>query len=70
MSDKKYSELLDKRSILENDLRNLEKSIYDLETRYLEETATTGNILRGWEGYMLSKNSKINQTNARKPKVN
>ena len=44
MSDKKFQELLEKRAILENDLKNIERQTYDLETRYLEETATSGNF--------------------------
>jgi hypothetical protein len=37
-------ELLDKKSNLENELRTLEKQIYDLETNYIEETQNTGNF--------------------------
>ena len=38
MTEKKINELNEKRSMLENDLKNVEKQIYDLETRYLEDT--------------------------------
>jgi hypothetical protein len=43
--DKKTQELLDKKLTLDLDLKNLEKLIFDLETKYLEETANTGNRL-------------------------
>jgi chromatin modification-related protein EAF6 len=39
-----------RRAMLQEDLVKLEKQIFDLEATYLEETAQTGNILRGWEG--------------------
>jgi hypothetical protein len=47
---------------LDNELKNLEKSIFDNETKYLEETAYLGNVVKGWEGYLSLKNSKINGT--------
>lgn len=51
---------MDKRSILDNELKHLEKSIYDNETKYLEDTAYIGNVIKGWEGYLNVKNSKAN----------
>ncbi len=42
MGDKKTQELFDKKLTLDTDLKNLEKLIFDLETKYLEETANTG----------------------------
>mmetsp|Transcript_40685 Transcript_40685/g.101757 ORF Transcript_40685/g.101757 Transcript_40685/m.101757 type:complete len:148 (+) Transcript_40685:13-456(+) len=43
-----------RRAMLSDSLVKLEKEIFDLEGQYLEETANTGNILRGWEGYFQS----------------
>lgn len=37
-------ELIERRNNLENELKSLEKQIYDLETPYLEETQNTGEI--------------------------
>lgn len=45
-------ELSQHRTQLDERLVALEKQIYALEGTYLEETATGGNILRGWDGYL------------------
>ncbi|CAD8063408.1 unnamed protein product [Paramecium sonneborni] len=68
--DKKYQDLFEKKGILENDLKNLEKSIFDEETRYLEETGHIGNVIKGWEGYLSMKNQKLNGNLQRKGKIN
>lgn len=44
MSEKRHNELLEKKYMLEENLMNLERQIYDLETRYLEETTNTGKL--------------------------
>jgi Histone acetyltransferase subunit NuA4. len=63
-------EIIDKKAALEAELRTLEKQIYDLETNYIEETQNTGfsiikwivtfsgNIIKGWEGFLSNKNTK------------
>ena len=45
------SQILEKKQLLEEDLRRIEKQIYELEGQYLQDTVKDGNILRGWEGY-------------------
>ena len=45
------SAILEKKQLLEEDLRRIEKQIYDLEGEYLQETVKDGNILRGWDSY-------------------
>ncbi|CAD8075995.1 unnamed protein product [Paramecium primaurelia] len=70
MSEKKFQELSDKRQSLENELKVLEKQIFDLETKYLEETAATGNVIKGWEGYTTIKSGKLNGNVLRKTKAN
>lgn len=70
MSEKKFQELTDKRQGLENELKILEKQIFDLETKYLEETAATGNVIKGWEGYTTIKSGKLNGNVPRKTKAN
>ncbi|CAK65726.1 unnamed protein product (macronuclear) [Paramecium tetraurelia] len=66
--DRKYQELVDKKAFLDNELKNLEKSIFDNETKYLEDTAFTGNVIKGWDGYLSMKNTKANAALQRKSK--
>jgi len=44
--------VLEKKSNLEEELRRVERQIYELEGEYLQETVKDGNILRGWESYL------------------
>lgn len=46
-------ELVERRNNIENELKQLEKQIFDLETYYLEETQQTGfQILFGLAHYL------------------
>ena len=47
-----------KKSELESQIKKMEKFIYENETKYLEGTISSGNILRGWDHFFTSK-SKI-----------
>jgi hypothetical protein len=58
-----YYEILSKRNELESYLKKLEKSIYDCETKYLEGSQTTGNIIKGWDHIFTAK-SKLSSTTA------
>lgn len=49
-------ELFAKRRKLEDDIKKLETQIYHLESSYLEETWSTGNVVKGWDGYVTSRN--------------
>jgi hypothetical protein len=40
------------------ELAHIEKQIYDLESTYLEDTQTFGNIFVGWNKYFLNDKSK------------
>jgi hypothetical protein len=40
--------LHNRKGALKEDLVMLEKQIYELEGRYLEETKETGSVLHGW----------------------
>mmetsp|Transcript_54898 Transcript_54898/g.130362 ORF Transcript_54898/g.130362 Transcript_54898/m.130362 type:complete len:143 (+) Transcript_54898:73-501(+) len=46
--------LLAQKAVLEKELVEIEKEIFDQEGAYLEDTAMTGNILKGWDGYFQS----------------
>eukprot|EP00658_Telonema_sp_P-2_P012030 TRINITY_DN14588_c0_g1_i6.p1 TRINITY_DN14588_c0_g1~~TRINITY_DN14588_c0_g1_i6.p1 ORF type:complete len:171 (+),score=53.18 TRINITY_DN14588_c0_g1_i6:130-642(+) len=67
MSASEANRLLQKKRKLELDLWQTEKQIYDLETSYLETTATVGNVLKGWEA-MLGYRSSATGANQNKKK--
>jgi hypothetical protein len=48
-------EITSKRNELENYLKKLEKSIYDCESKYLEGSQNTGNIIKGWDHIFTAK---------------
>ena len=56
-------ELLKEKKTIENYIKKLEDSIYDNETKYLQNTVNGGNILRGWEHIFTSKSNKIHMGN-------
>lgn len=58
-----YYEISSKRNELESYLKKLEKSIYDCETKYLEGSQSTGNIIKGWDHIFTAK-SKLSSTTA------
>eukprot|EP01016_Furgasonia_blochmanni_P027240 TRINITY_DN2876_c0_g1_i16.p1 TRINITY_DN2876_c0_g1~~TRINITY_DN2876_c0_g1_i16.p1 ORF type:complete len:125 (+),score=31.44 TRINITY_DN2876_c0_g1_i16:252-626(+) len=64
-------EIADKRKHLENEILQLEKQIYDLETNLCYGDNMSGNIIKGFESYLSNKNAK-NQlyNNFKKQKCN
>ena len=56
-------ELHKEKKTLEKYIRQLEESITDNETKYLQNTVNGGNILRGWEHIFTSKSNKIHMGN-------
>ncbi|OIT38237.1 PREDICTED: chromatin modification-related protein eaf6-like [Nicotiana attenuata] len=58
--------LLSKREKLQDELRNVEKQVYELETSYLQETGTFGNALKGFEGFLSTSNKNSNLKRSRK----
>lgn len=54
-------ELLAKKKSIAQNLANLEKQIYALETSYLDDTHHVGNLLRGWDGYLSSRSGALAQ---------
>lgn len=53
-----HQEMIARKSEIEAYLKKLDNIIYENETKYLENTVTTGNVLKGWEQIFTSK-SKI-----------
>ncbi|KAL5561889.1 hypothetical protein UlMin_031636 [Ulmus minor] len=49
--------LLGRRAKLQEDLRNIEKQVYDMETSYLQDPSQCGNVLKGFEGFLSSTKS-------------
>ncbi|XP_038713196.1 chromatin modification-related protein MEAF6-like isoform X2 [Tripterygium wilfordii] len=48
------SSLLSKRTKLQDELRSIEKQVYDMETSYLQDPSQYGNVLKGFEGFLSS----------------
>uniref|UniRef100_A0A0G4H9D3 Chromatin modification-related protein MEAF6 n=1 Tax=Chromera velia CCMP2878 TaxID=1169474 RepID=A0A0G4H9D3_9ALVE len=42
-------DIVEHRKQMEEELKKVEQKIFELETQYLEETASFGNVLRGWD---------------------
>ncbi|KAK7267361.1 hypothetical protein RIF29_20031 [Crotalaria pallida] len=46
--------LLSRRAKLHEELRSIEKQVYDMETSYLQDPGQCGNVLKGFEGFLSS----------------
>jgi hypothetical protein len=44
--------LAQRKARLEEELREVEKQVYNLETSYLNDSSTHGNVLKGFEGFL------------------
>lgn len=49
--------LLSKRAKLHDELKSIEKQVYDMETSYLQDPSQCGNVLKGFEGFLSSSKS-------------
>ncbi|XP_010435132.1 PREDICTED: chromatin modification-related protein MEAF6 isoform X3 [Camelina sativa] len=58
--------LLNKREKLRQELRSIEKQVYELETSYLQESSHIGNALKGFEGFLSSSKSSASAKRSRK----
>ncbi|KAI3841658.1 hypothetical protein MKW92_040730 [Papaver armeniacum] len=58
--------LMSKREKLQEELRSIEKQVYELETSYLQDSSQGGNVLKGFEGFLSSTKSTTNLKRSRK----
>ncbi|CAI9118186.1 OLC1v1019719C2 [Oldenlandia corymbosa var. corymbosa] len=58
--------LLGKRQKLQEELRSVEKQVYELETSYLQETSNFGNAFKGFEGFLSSSKNSSNLKRSKK----
>ncbi|KAL6208755.1 hypothetical protein ACLB2K_019700 [Fragaria x ananassa] len=60
------AQLLTKRTKLQDELRGIEKQVYDLETTYLQDPSQCGNVLKGFERFLSSTKSTSSLRRSRK----
>uniref|UniRef100_A0A7C9DZI6 Chromatin modification-related protein MEAF6 n=1 Tax=Opuntia streptacantha TaxID=393608 RepID=A0A7C9DZI6_OPUST len=49
--------LLSKRAKLHEELRSIEKQVFDMETTYLQDPSQCGNVLKGYDGFLSTSKS-------------
>uniref|UniRef100_A0A2P2J9E2 Chromatin modification-related protein MEAF6 n=1 Tax=Rhizophora mucronata TaxID=61149 RepID=A0A2P2J9E2_RHIMU len=49
-----------KREKLQEELRNIEKQVYELETSYLEDSTHFVSVLKGFDGFLSSSRNTTN----------
>ncbi|XP_042403508.1 chromatin modification-related protein MEAF6-like isoform X1 [Zingiber officinale] len=57
---------MSKREKLQDELRAIERQVYDLETTYLQDSNQNGSVLKGFEGFLSSSKSTANLKRSRK----
>ncbi|KAL6970567.1 hypothetical protein U1Q18_030264 [Sarracenia purpurea var. burkii] len=58
--------LMSKRQKLQEELRNIEKQVYELETSYLQESSHFGNALKGFDTFLSAPRNTTNLKRSRK----
>ncbi|XP_057517643.1 uncharacterized protein LOC130798603 [Amaranthus tricolor] len=58
--------LLSKRAKLHEELRGIEKQVFDMETTYLQDPSQCGNVLKGYEGFLSTSKSTTMLKRSRK----
>ncbi|CAH1431842.1 unnamed protein product [Lactuca virosa] len=61
--------LLCKRAKQHEELRSIEKQVYDMETAYLQDPSQSGNVLKGYEGFLSASKSTSFYKRSRKFQV-
>ncbi|TYI89978.1 hypothetical protein E1A91_D03G091200v1 [Gossypium mustelinum] len=54
------SSLMNKREKLQDELCNIEKQVFELETNYLQDSSHFKHVLKGSEGFLSSSNNTTN----------
>ncbi|XVE65839.1 hypothetical protein DITRI_Ditri08aG0031400 [Diplodiscus trichospermus] len=60
------SSLINKREKLQDELRTIEKQVYELETNYLQDSSHFGHVLKGFEGFLSSSKNTANLKRTRR----
>lgn len=61
--------LLERKRSLEDELQAVERRIFKLEESYIAETMSVGNVIRGWDGYLSTKNAGMYKSISRRAHV-
>uniref|UniRef100_J3LGA4 Chromatin modification-related protein MEAF6 n=1 Tax=Oryza brachyantha TaxID=4533 RepID=J3LGA4_ORYBR len=60
------SALMSKRAKLQEELRSIERQVYEMETTYLQESNQFGSVLKGFESFLSSSKNTSNLKRSRK----
>ncbi|KAF7090616.1 hypothetical protein CFC21_093341 [Triticum aestivum] len=63
------SALMGKRAKLQEEVRSIERQVYDMETTYLQESNQFGSVLKGFESFLSSSKNTANLKRSRKFQV-
>ncbi|PSR92871.1 Chromatin modification-related protein [Actinidia chinensis var. chinensis] len=58
--------LVSKRQKLQQELHNIEKQVYELETSYLQESTNFGNAFKGFDGFLSASRNTANLKRSRR----
>lgn len=48
-------------ALIRGTIESVEKQLFEIESRYLDETLPFGNVVRGWEGFLDKKVARSNE---------
>ncbi|XP_052189594.1 uncharacterized protein LOC127799527 isoform X2 [Diospyros lotus] len=62
----RLASLVSKREKLQEELHNIERQVYELETSYLQESSHFGNAFKGFDGFLSASKNTTNLKRSRK----